>query len=118
MPHATDKLSIHEIQQGDTLTPLMVDFKRPDGTRVDVTGKTVSFEMYNADGQNIATGGTTTFEDHPTVADVTVGQHDFSDEEVETPGTYYAYFRLTESGEHETFPVTQGMLRVQVNARR
>ncbi len=101
-----------ERQVGDTHVVLAATLKRPDGTVVDLTGLTAKFAM-------IATDGTAKVaETAASITDITGGQvqYQFLDADVDTVGTFYAYF-ITETtgGKQDTFPAKRGDLRVKIS---
>ena len=95
---------------GDTLRPLAVQMRR-DGSPIDLTGKTVNFEMYDALGTAIVA---------PTPASIsrpTLGyaEYTFQAADVANPGLFYAYFREVGSGGAEdTFPNLQDAIQVTI----
>lgn len=96
------------------MTAIAVTLKRPDGTVVDLTGKTVKFEMYGlADGDTKVAETSTGV----TVTSATDGecQYDPVAADVDTPGTYFAYFTVTSSSKKDTFPVHEGYLEIIID---
>ena len=100
-------------QVGDTLTAIAATLTRPDGTVVDVSALTTKFAMYEKDGTIVVTETT----DNVTETDAAAGevQYDPQAADVDTPGTYYAYF-IAESGggAQDTFPVVTGELEIEI----
>jgi hypothetical protein len=100
---------------GDTEVALAATLVRPDGTVVDLTGLTVKFTMIDSDGADVIaeteTGVTVTDADSGEV------QYTFSSGDVDTAGTYYAYFIVFDgTGNRDTFPVRQRELRISIQA--
>lgn len=105
----------HKRHVGDTQTALAVTCKRPDGTVVDLTSMTVRFEMYLASNGSTKVAETAS---NVTVTDATNGQvqYDFQAADVDTPGTYYAYFTVENAaGKKDTYPVDKGYLEVIID---
>ncbi|MGC1273926.1 MAG: hypothetical protein WBC44_09480 [Planctomycetaceae bacterium] len=102
----------HVLAVGDTLTPLGVALKRPDGTAVDLTGKTVKVYAVDVDGTEvIAETGTGI-----TVTDDAAGevQYDFQAADVATAREFYLYFRVYSGTERERFPPDAKRLVISV----
>lgn len=96
---------------GDTLVAIAASLKRPDGTAVDLSDLTVKFKMKDAQG-NVKVALTET---NVTVTDAEAGecQYDPQAADVDTAGTFYAYF-VTEdaAGNKDTFPARTGDFEV------
>lgn len=99
-------------QVGDTQVVLAMTLTRPDGTAVDLSDMSdVLFAMVTPAGVfKVAETST-----NVTVTDAAAGevQYALQDADVDTAGTYYAYF-ITEdaSGKQDTFPVKRGELKI------
>lgn len=106
----------YTIHAGDTRTVLTADLKQEDESgveqAVDLTGLTVEFKMVDCDGAAVVSQTTTGV----TVTNASGGKvsYDFSSSGVATPGTYYAYFVVTDSGETDHFPVNQRDLIIHI----
>lgn len=102
-------------QVGDTLTPIAGQLLRPDNTVVDLTGLTVSFVMYNTQG-NVKVEET---EDGVTVDDAEQGKVSYSPSaaDVDTAGTYYAYFLAAAGSRLDSFPVQTGYFIISIQER-
>jgi len=93
---------IHRIKVGDTRQPVGATLKEY-GSAVDLSGVTgVDFRMTTLDGTDVVAWASATV-----VGDGTAGQvtYDFQSGDVDTAGTYKAWFRINSSGEYTTFPV-------------
>ena len=96
----------HTLTVGDTLTPLAVRLEQPDEngvlSAVDLTDLTVKFFMVDSDG----TSKVDETESNVTVTDATAGEveYDFQDADVDTAGTYWAWFRVYSLAEYDTYP--------------
>lgn len=107
-----------KIHTTDTRTKLSVELKQPNisgvDTVVDLTGLTVEFKMVDGDGATVVTKTATGI----TVTDATNGlvEYDFQSAGVATPGMYYGYFVVTDTGETDHFPVCTGDLRIEIEA--
>jgi len=103
-------------QVGDTATAIAGTLTRPDGTVVDVTSLTVKFVMIHING-TVKVAETSSF---VTKTDAPAGdvQYTCQAADVDTPGTYNAYF-VTEAGtgEQDTFPVDEGHLRIIIKSQ-
>lgn len=101
----------HIRRKGDVLTPIGATLKRPDGSVVDLTDLEVKFKMLDSNGaEKVALTGATK-------VDAVKGQvqYDFQSADVDTAGTFYAYFVTEDSGEQEHFPVVSRNLVVKIN---
>ena len=101
-------------QIGDTQIAIAAQLKRPDGTAVDVTDLTVKFHMVNAQtgADKVAE---TSANVSTTVAATGMVQYDPVAADVDTVGTYHAYF-VTEDddGKQDTFPAIKGEFQVVI----
>ena len=98
-------------QKTSTLVALAVTLQRPSGTAVDVSALTVKFKMLDSQG-NTKIAETA---DNVTVTSASAGQchYTFQDEDVDTEGTYYAYFVTYNGSEQlDIFPAEDGALQV------
>ena len=105
----------HTRQTGDTRIALSVTCLRPDRSVVDLDGLTLYFEMYDISG-NVKVEKTS---DNVAVTDVSGGvvQYTFQAADVDTEGTFFAYFIAESVGEAaDTFPVETGDLQVIIRA--
>lgn len=102
----------HVLAVGDTLTPLGVALKRPDGTAVDLTGLTVKVYAVDADGVEVIAETDTGV----TATDDAAGevQYDFQAADVVTEQDYYLYFRVYSGAERERFPPDAKRLVISV----
>lgn len=102
-------------QTGDTRIALSVTCLRPDRSVVDLDSLTLYFEMYSSQGV-VKVEKTTS---NVLVTDATGGvvQYTFQDDDVDTEGTYFAYF-IAESagGAADTFPAETGDLQVIIRS--
>ncbi len=97
-------------QIGDTQTPIGSTLTRRNGDVVNLTGMTVNFAMYETDG----TVKTAAVEATIVLATAGTVEYDFQAADVETAGTFFAYFITVDGGEEDTFPVKSGDLAVIV----
>ncbi len=95
-------------QVDDTLIPIASTLTQADGTVVDLSGMTVNFTLVLPDG-TVKLAATAA-----TITDATNGevQYDLQAADVDTAGTYWAYFIAIDGGESNTYPVEQGALRI------
>lgn len=96
---------------GDTEVALAATLQRPDGTAVDLTSLTVRFKMVDTAG-SVKVAET---DSNVSVTDAANGQcqYNFQSADVDTAGTYYAYFTAEDgSGNKDTFPAATGGLRI------
>ena len=102
-------------QIGDTLIALGATLQRPDGTAVSVANLTTKFTMVDSEG-DVKVAETTS---NVSETDAAAGevQYTFQTADVDTEGTYNAYF-ITEdgSGNQDTFPAQKGDLQVEILA--
>ncbi len=100
-------------QVGDILIAIAATLKRPDGTVVNLTGLTLKFTMVDSEG----TAKVAETSDNVTVTDATAGevQYDPVAADVDTEGTFHAYF-VTEngSGKQEMFPADTGRFQINI----
>lgn len=102
----TNPLIVHHIHKGDRLQPLVAQLVRrtdaaPQGAAVDLTGKTVTIDIYDSTGTAVVSGASCT------VTDATAGKvsYAWSSAATATAGTYFGYFRVTSGGLIDSFPV-------------
>lgn len=97
---------------GDTVVAIAVALKRPDGSAVNLAGKTVKFKMLNPDG----TAKVSETADHVTVTDEAAGecQYDPQSADVSAVGIFYAYFVVYTGSLKDTFPALTGDLRIVI----
>ncbi len=101
-------------QIGDTLIAIAATLKRPDGTVVSTVGKTVKFTMVDSEGGAAKVAETS---DNVTATDEAAGevQYDPQSADVDTEGTFHAYFILEDgSGNQETFPAKNSDFRIRI----
>lgn len=92
----------------DTLTAIAVTLQRPDGTAVDLTSLTVRFMMVLAQDGTVKVAETAS---NVSVTDASNGQCQYDPQavDVDTAGTYYAYFTAEDgSSNKDTFPAKTG----------
>jgi len=97
---------VHHHTVGDTLTPIGFQLRRQDANGdweyTDLTDKVVKFRMVDEDGTVIvddsATGITITD------AETGKGQYDFQAADVEAAGVFYAWVRVYDGTEVDTYP--------------
>jgi hypothetical protein len=103
-------------QVGDTQIAIAAALKRADGTVAATTGLTVFFTMIDAQG-NVKVAETS---DNVTATDAAAGevQYDPVAADVDTEGTFYAYF-ITKDGSSkpDTFPAEKGDFRIKLEAQ-
>jgi hypothetical protein len=109
-------MPVHHHHIGDILTPVGGQFKRPDGTVVDVTGKTIKFIMIllSDDTVKVAEGTTGV-----TITTALTGkvQKVFLAADVDTAEEYRAYFLMeTSSSVQEHFPTKTRDFRIIIHA--
>lgn len=109
-------IQIQVRQKGDLRIALAVTLKRPGvggaaPTVVDLTSLTLNFRMCTALGVDKVAQTAS----NVTVTDATAGQvkYTFQADDVDTPGTFHAYFIITDDGD-DTFPVVAGDLQVEI----
>ena len=104
----------HRLTVGDTGAPIKRTLTA-DGVPVDLTGKEIEFKMIASDG---------TVKVDWTTANVTVSapassggvQYDFQSVDVNTAGTFYAWFRIADTGDRRTFPSSGRTHKVIISA--
>ncbi len=102
-------------QIGDTLIAIAAALKRPDGTVVDLTDKTLKFTMVDSEN-SVKVAETAT---NVTVTDATAGevQYDVQDDDVDEEGTFNAYFIVEDgSSRQEMFPAELGEFQINIMA--
>lgn len=101
-------------QVGDTRIAIAAQLKRPDGSVVDLTGLTVKFEMFNSKDGTAKVSETS---DNVTVTDAANGKVKYSPQsaDVDTEGTYHAYFTVYSGSDYEHFPARGGYFRIQIH---
>lgn len=106
---------IHSRHIDDTEVAIAATLQRPDGTAVDLTDLTVRFKM-------VAIGGTVKVAEtaeNVSKTDASNGacQYDPQAADVDTAGTYHAYFTAEDAdGNQDTFPAINGHLEVRIYA--
>lgn len=103
----------HDRHVNDTEVALATTLTRPGGTAVDLTDLTVKFKMVaNDDTVKVAETDA-----NVTVTDASEGEveYAFQAADVDTVGTYHAYFVVIDgSGNRDTFPVHEDYLEVKI----
>ena len=100
---------------GDTEVAIAVTLQRPDGTAVNLTSLTVKFKMVSLQG----TTKVAETASNVSTTDATAGecQYDPQAADVDTEGSYNAYFTTTDgSGNKDTFPAEKGELVIKFEA--
>lgn len=100
---------------GDLRPAIAVTLVRPDGDVVDLTGLTLKFKMTDAEG-NVKTALTTV---GVNVTDAEAGEVQYSPVagDVDTEGSYYAYFVAVDgSSKADTFPARKGEFEIAIMA--
>jgi len=100
-------------QVGNTRIAIAATLKRPDNTVVDLTDLTVEFFMVNSDSGTVKVTQTST---GVTITDATNGEVQYSpvDADVDTVGTYHAYFVVIEATKEDTFPSQTGKFQISI----
>jgi hypothetical protein len=108
-----NELQTHTITLGDTLTPLAVTLTQSDSP-VNLTGKTVKFQMVAHNGAIVIAETS----DNVSIVAPTQGRvnYDFQAADVDTLGTYWAWFTVYVGAERDTFPVDGRKLRIDIVA--
>lgn len=106
-------VEVQDRQVGDTRTAIAGICTRPNGDVVDLTNLTMKFAMYDSQG-NAKVVETNS---NVAVTDAVNGEVEYAPQadDVDTEGTYYAYF-IAEAGtgEQDTFPVETGDFKIQI----
>lgn len=101
----TQQTHVRQINNTRTVLPVTLQQNNEAGTAtaVDLTGLTVKFLMVDEDGTESVSETTTGV----TVVSAAAGtvNYDFSTAGVDETGRYYAYFRVYNGSEFDTFPV-------------
>lgn len=97
---------------GDTRTAIAATLKRPDNTVEDLTGLTLSFQMTDTEGDDKVAET----ESNVTVTNATAGQvqYDLQPSDVDTEGTFFAYFRVADGTAKDTFPAEKGEFKINI----
>ena len=97
---------------GDTRTAIAGTLKRPDSTVENVSGLTVTFRMTDTEGADKVAETS----DNVTVTDAANGlvQYNPQAADVDTEGTFNAYFRVANGSDKDTFPAIQGEFRIVI----
>jgi hypothetical protein len=106
------EIQVQRRQVGDTRIALAATLVRPDLTVVDLTALTPKFKMCTAAGVDKVAETT----DNVAITDAENGQiqYNFQDDDVDTEGTFHAYFIIEEGGAQDTFPVDAGLMQVRI----
>ncbi len=104
----------HTRHVGNTRTAISATLKQEDENGdlqvVDVSSLDVHFDMYDRNGTKVVDAGTVAKDDGVNGK----VSYDFQSADVDTPGTYRAYFVVTESGEPDHFPIVNGELLIEI----
>lgn len=103
-------MQTHSINQGDTRTPLGAILKQ-DGNSIDLTGLSVEFRMFSEESVAVMDWTAATVDDAPNGK----VSYDFQSTDVDTAGTFYAWFRIVDGAEYDTLPVGRE-LRIEINS--
>ncbi|NIO43707.1 MAG: BppU family phage baseplate upper protein [Burkholderiales bacterium] len=98
---------------GDTEVAIATTLQRPGGNAVDLTNTNVRFKMTDAAG-TLKVAETNS---NVQVTDASNGevQYDPQSADVDTAGTYHAYFTVEDAdGNKDTFPAIRGDLEVRI----
>ena len=98
-------------QVGDLRTTIAATLTRPDGTVEDLTGLTIKFAMYDAEGSTKVAKT----EIGASATDATNGEVQYVPlaVDVDTPGTFFAYFIAeTAGGKQDSFPAIKGDFKI------
>ena len=104
-------VQIQNRQVGDTRTVIAATLKRPDDTAENLTGLTLKFAMYDAEG----TAKVAETSDNVSVTDAAEGEVQYSPQaaDVDEEGTFFGYFIAeTGGGAQDTFPAIKGELKI------
>jgi hypothetical protein len=102
-------------QVGNRRIAIAATLKRADKTVVDLTGLTVKFTMIDSEGP-VKVAETSI---GVTVTDATAGevQYDLLAADVDTEGTFFAYFIVETAGAlQDTFPAVKGEYKICIYA--
>ena len=103
-------------QVGDTRVAIAATLKRPDGTVVDLTGfeTTTYFKMLDSEGSTKVAETIS----HVTVTDATAGQVEYAPQavDVDTEGTFHAYFIVLDGTDRDIFPAAKGGFEIVIEA--
>lgn len=97
---------------GDTRTVIAATLKRPDNTVEDLTGLTLTFQMTDSKGSDKVAETAS----NVTVTDASAGQVEYAPQadDVDTEGTYFAYFRVADGTDKDTFPAILGEFKIEI----
>ena len=105
---------------GDRSKAIAAVLRRTNGNvmeDVDLTGETVEFSMYDADGAAKVAQTAATLDDADAVGGAQVSYSPLA-ADVDTAGTYYGYFtRVDTGGLYETFPTESQEFVIEFKAR-
>ena len=95
---------------GDTRTAIAVTLKRPDNTVESLSGLTVTFQMTDTKGEDKVAETS----DNVSVTDAAAGQVQYNPQaaDVDTEGTFFAYFRVADGSDKDTFPAIMGEFKI------
>lgn len=97
---------------GDTRTAIAATLKRPDNTVENLTGLDVTFQMTDSEGDDKVAETS----DNVTVTNASAGQVQYDPQavDVDTEGTFFAYFRVAEGSDKDTFPAIMGEFKINI----
>ena len=98
---------------GDTRTVIAATLKRPDNTVESLSGLTVTFQMTNTKDDVDKVAETS---DNVTVTDAAAGEVQYAPQaaDVDTEGTFNAYFRVADGSDKDTFPAIMGEFKITI----
>jgi hypothetical protein len=103
----------HTRAVGDILTKLAITIQN-DGVARDLTGKSVTFEMYTLAGVAVVTGGSVTVSS-PTLGEV---EYDFQAADVANAGVFKAWFIVEDVGnEPDSYPDDDDGIQITIFSR-
>ena len=98
---------------GDTRIAIAATLVRPNGTAVDLSGLTVKFQMLDTQGTAVVAETA----DNVSTTDASAGevQYDPQAADVDTAGSFAAYFTVYDGTDFETFPVKRGDSIIEIH---
>ena len=112
-------MNTHYIGVGDTLTPLRVTLKQRNNAgaleAVDLTSLTCKFKMVANSDDSVKTAETAS---NVSVTNARNGivQYDFQSADVDTSGTFWAWFMTYSGSEKDTYPANGRQLKVIISS--
>lgn len=98
----TSIVETHYHNLGDTLTPIQAQLLIDGYPYSGLSGKSVEFKMVNDAGTTKVDWTAGSIVD----ANLATVQYDFASADVDTAGTYWAWFRVVDGSEYDTWPKT------------